>query len=263
MRLVLALGLVAILFAVAGAVQDPQIARYRVAIAGLERPLRIVQLSDSHVSPIDMPAERLRRVVAMMNAQRPDLVVLTGDYISGDPAAWSLAQVRAALAPFAALRAPLGVYAVLGNHDGSAATRAALAGTGVKLLVAERTTAGPITLVGADDLLRGSPAVEAMRRAVRGAPTGPPVVVLAHEPDFFQYLPPQAAMLIAGHTHGGQVMLPVVGTLSFGAFIDAHRRGLFFEHGQALLVSSGLGTSLLPIRIGVPPEIVVIELVSG
>jgi uncharacterized protein len=109
--------------------------------------------------------------------------------------------------------------------------------------------------------LRGSPAVEAMRDAVRGAVAGRPVVVLSHEPDFFQYLPPRAALLIAGHTHGGQIMLPVVGTLSFGAFIDAHRRGLFFEHGQALLVSSGLGTSLVPMRIGVPPEIVVLELV--
>jgi uncharacterized protein len=200
--------------------------------------------------------------MAQMNALDPDMIVLTGDYISGNPGDWTAAEKRAALAPFAGLRAPLGVFAVLGNHDGKAVqVRAALAGTGVRLLVGEGVDAGPVQLVGADDMMRGSPAVEAMRRAIRSAPPGKPVVVLAHEPDFFQWLQARPVLMIAGHTHGGQIVLPFIGGLSVSPYLDKKLRGLFRENGQMMLVSSGLGTSILPMRIGVPPEIVEINLV--
>lgn len=254
-------GALVIMFGIAGAVRNPIVARYRIPIDGLQRPVRIVQLSDVHASAMDMPRERLRRVVARINALQPDIIVLTGDYISGNPEAWSLAETRAALAPLGELTAPLGVFAVLGNHDGPAKTMAAFAGTGVRVLRGTSAAAGPIWIVGADDLLRGSPAVEAMRRAAEVLPAGRPIIVIAHEPDFFQYLPERATLLIAGHTHGGQIRLPIVGGPRIGEFIDAHLRGVFREHGQWLVVSSGLGTSLVPIRIGVPPEIVEISLI--
>lgn len=245
------------LFGFWSASQDPQVARYTIVMPGLQEPLRIVQLSDSHASRIDMPPQRLRRVVAMMNALRPDLIVLTGDYISGNPDSWSADEKRAALAPFAGLKAPLGVFAVLGNHEGSPAeTRAALLGTGVKLLVSEQQAVGPLQLVGADDLLRGSPAVERMRRQIRDAPPGRPIVVIAHEPDFFQWLRDRPVLMIVGHTHGGQIVLPFIGGLSVSPYLDKRLRGLFQERGHTMIVSSGLGTSFLPMRIGVPPEIV-------
>lgn len=263
-------GLGLMLFAIAAAVQDPVITRYTVAMPGLQTPVRIVQLSDSHASPVDMPAVRLRRVVAAMNALRPDLIVLTGDYISGYPDRWSAAQMQVALAPFDGLRAPLGVYAVLGNHDDKAATRVALVGaraalaeSQVRLLVGERVTVGPLELAGSDDMLRGSPSVETLRRLVRPVPAGRPIVALAHEPDFLQWLPPRNILLITGHTHGGQIRLPLIEPWLLGDYLRAHMRGLYREGGNVLIVSSGLGTSILPMRIGVPPEIVVISLVPA
>jgi hypothetical protein len=265
-RVILIVSGIIVAFAALGvmsAVQDPQIMRYRVAMPGLKAPLRIVQLSDSHASSIDMPAARLRRVVSMMNAQHPDLILLSGDYVSGSPDRWSAAETRAALAPFDALYAPLGVFAVLGNHDDRAKTVSALARTPVRLLIDERIDVGPISLVGTRDFQGGSPAVEAMRRAIRRSAQGKPVLVLVHEPVFFEWLQKRPVLMIAGHTHGGQVKVPFLGSWSTTAFYAAHQRGLFFEAGQWLLVSSGLGTTNLPMRIGVPPEIVELTLVPG
>ncbi len=249
------------LFGYGQAMQDPRIVRYTVPVQGLEQPLRIVQLSDSHASAIDMPPQRLQRVVAMMNALKPELVVLSGDYLSGNPGDWSASETRAALAPFASLRAPLGVLAVVGNHDSRKATRAALASTRVRVLIGERITVGPLTLVGADSYLRGSEAVEQMRRLVRQAPAGRPVLVLAHEPDFFQWLQARPVVMIAGHTHGGQIRLPFIGGLLVSDYARSRLRGVFHERGSTLVVSSGLGSSLLPVRLGVPPEIVLVTLV--
>lgn len=249
------------LFGVAYAVQDPITARYTVAVPGLQRPVRVLQISDVHASAFDMPVARLRRVVAMVNAQAPDLVVLTGDYISGYPDAWTAPQARTALAPLAGLSAPLGVVAVLGNHDSRALARAAFAGTGIRLLIGDSFDAGPLAIAGADDLLQGNAAVAGLRRAVSYVPPGKPVIAIGHEPEFLQWLPKRVPLLIAGHTHGGQIVFPLLGTLSHNPFIDAHLRGLYVEHRQTLIVSSGLGTSVLPMRIGVRPEIVEVTLV--
>lgn len=255
------LAVVAVLFGLAGAVQDPVVARYTIPVAGLQQPVTVVQLSDVHASRFDMPPARIARIVAMANARRPDVIVLTGDFISGYPGNWTAAEARTALAPLAGLKAPLGVFAVLGNHDSPALARAALAGTGVHLLVAKARHIGPFTLVGADDLLSGRNAVASLNRAVEGVPPERPIVAIAHEPDFLQWLPKRVPLLIAGHTHGGQIVLPLLGTLPHNDFIDSHLRGLYREHGQALLVSSGLGTSVLPFRVGVTPEIAEITLV--
>jgi uncharacterized protein len=256
-------GLAVVIFGVWGAVQDPRVVRYRLAMPGLAAPLRIVQLSDSHASRIDMPPERLARVVAQMNALKPDMILLTGDYVSGDPDRWSAAETRAALAPFGRLRAPLGVFAVLGNHDDRDKTEAGFAGGPVRLLVGERVDAGPVQIVGVDDIARGSPAVEDMRRAIRLAPPGKPVLVVVHRPTFVEWLPARPVLMIAGHTHGGQFKLPILGAWAIDDFYAAHQRGVFGEGPHRLLVSSGLGTTNLPMRIGVPPEIVELTLVPA
>ncbi len=243
--------------------RTPAVVRYRVAMPGLAAPLRIVQLSDLHASRIDMPDARLRRIVAEANALEPDLTVLTGDYISGYPDSWSAAGTRAALAPLAGLRARLGVYAIVGNHDDIGVTRYALLGSGITLLVGARADAGPLRIIGSDDLTRGSPAVEAMRRLVNRAGPGRPIIVLSHEPLFFLWLPPRGALLIAGHTHGGQIRLPLLNDWMLDDYTWHHLRGLFREGGNTLIVSSGVGTTALPVRIGVPPEIVEITLVPA
>ena len=259
----LGIAVAAMLFGLAYAVQDPVVVRYTTAVPGLTRPVRVLQLSDIHASRFDMPVARIGRIVAMANAQKPDVIVLTGDFISGYPGSWTPEEVRVALAPLAGLRAPLGVFAVLGNHDSPALLRAGLAGTGVRLLIARARNIGPLTIVGTDDLLAARNAVGSLNRAVEGVPPERIIIAIAHEPDFLQWLPKRVPLLIAGHTHGGQIVLPVIGTMPHNAFIDAHLRGVFVEHGQTLIVSSGLGTSVLPFRIGVRPEIVEITLLPA
>jgi predicted MPP superfamily phosphohydrolase len=244
-----------LMFGLGYAVQDPVVARFTVPIPGLQRPVRVVQLSDVHASQFDMPVMRLRRIVAMANAMHPDLIVLSGDYISGYPPAWTPTEARLALAPLSGLKAPLGVVAVLGNHDSRAMTQYAFAGSGIKLLVGQTFDAGPMVVAGADDLLNAAFSVTGLRKAVSYVPPGKPIIALSHEPEFFMWLPKRVSLLLAGHTHGGQIVFPVLGTMRHNAFVDAHRRGLYREHRQMLVVSSGLGTSVLPLRIGVPPEI--------
>jgi predicted MPP superfamily phosphohydrolase len=261
--ILIGLAVAAIWFGLASAVQDPVVARYTIPVPGLTQPVKLVQLSDIHASRFDMPPARIRRIVAMANARGGDVIVLTGDFISGYPGNWSAAEARAALAPLAGLSAPRGVFAVLGNHDSPGLMRQALAGTGVQLLIADSRDIGPLTLVGADDLLSGRNAVASLNRAVAAVPTGKPLIAIAHEPDFLQWLPKRVPLLIAGHTHGGQIVLPLLGTMPHNAFIDAHLRGFYREHGQMLLVSSGLGTSVLPFRIGVTPEMAEITLVPA
>ncbi|WP_426165347.1 metallophosphoesterase [Sandarakinorhabdus sp. DWP1-3-1] len=260
LALPLALGLALALFGVWQAQQSPVVARYTVPIIGLGAPLRIVQLSDSHAG-FDMPAARLRRVVAQINARRPDIVVLTGDYISGY--GWTDAETRGALAPFAGLRARFGAFAILGNHDGVEQTRRGFAGTGITFLRDAGVDAGPIHLIGSDDISGPLNPVEKTRRLIRAAPGDRPVVVLAHESDFFQWLVPPAQLLIAGHSHGGQILLPFLPQPGSETYQGRHLRGLYREPGQSMIVSSGLGTSILPMRIGVPPEIVEIMLVPA
>lgn len=261
----LIIGLPALLFlyGIIAAQQAPRVTPYQVAIPGLSRPLRIVQLSDTHYHPLEMPELRLRRIVAQMNALKPDLFVLSGDYVSGEPSQWTDADLRRAIEPFAALRAPLGVYAVLGNHDGPAESRVVFADTGVQLLVNKIVDIGPLRIIGVDDLLRGNSAVRALRRMAGAAPADKPIIVLTHEPDFYQYLPPRGILHLAGHTHGGQINLPFISPPMLSDFNAAHIRGLFREAGNTLIVNSGVGTSVLPIRINMPPEITLITLLPA
>ncbi len=254
---------VLVMFGMAAAVQDPRVVRYTVPIIGLKAPLRIVQLSDSHANWFNMPPMRLERVARQINALHPDLVVLTGDFAGSHLVEWPEMRLERALYPLATIRAPLGVHAVLGNHDNRYWTRRVLARTPVKLLEAAFADVGPIILVGAESVSRLPDPYGNLRRAIERAPPGKPLIAVSHEPNFFPSLPRRAQLLIAGHTHGGQIMLPIIGTRSINPFIDRHLRGVFREHGQTLVVSSGLGTSVIPIRIGVPPEIAEITLVPA
>jgi predicted MPP superfamily phosphohydrolase len=249
------------LYGLAEAVQDVLVVRYRVAVPGLVAPLRLVQLSDSHANWINMPPVRLRRIVAAINASHPDLVVLTGDNTSGFIFTWPHMWLSPALAPFSLLRAPLGVVAVPGNHDNPYWTRIFMARGPVKLLAGTTVDVGPLVLAGAESMATPPDPLGNLARAIARVPPGKPVIALAHEPYAFATLPARAALLIAGHTHGGQIRLPLLGTRRTDAYFDSHLRGVYREHGQVMIVSSGAGTSILPLRIGVPPEIVEIELV--
>ncbi|WP_164155571.1 metallophosphoesterase [Sandarakinorhabdus rubra] len=261
-RLLLALaaaGLALLLAGYWGATRDPVVTRYRLALPSLERPLRLVHLSDIHGSPWDMPEARIARIVAQANALRPDIVVITGDFHASKLIDLPM-RLEDSLRPLTALKAPLGVWSVPGNHDQPYWTRVVMRRFGLRLLAGTLADVGPVQIAGADDLIMGQDSIAGFRRTAQGAAPGKPLIGLVHEPVLWRHLPANVALLLAGHTHGGQIV--GLGDLRMGPFYRQHRRGLFRNRaGQTLIVSAGIGTTWVPLRLGAPAEIVVVELV--
>ncbi len=263
MRLVLSL--IATVVAVAvlstalyrNATATPRIVAYDIAITGWTAPpLRIVQLSDIHMGPPDMPLARLSAIVDRVNALHPDLIALTGDYHGGKFIDGDAGNLDDGVRPLKRLRARYGIFAVRGNHDEPYWTPIVLPRYHMTYLQNRHIDAGPLTIAGIDDAMTGAPDIAA---ALAGIAPGRPVIMLMHEPDGFAGVPPRVALTLAGHTHGGQVKLPLLGT-PFTNTALGYVRGLYVVGGRRLIVSSGLGTSGLPIRLGVRPEIVVVTL---
>ncbi len=242
-----------------GAIRDPAVVHYRVELAGLQRPLRLVHLSDLHGSNWDMPQVRLNRIMDQVNALHPDLVVVTGDFHASkiwDPPM----RMDDALQPLTRLKAPLGVWSVPGNHDDPYWIRWVMRRFGLKLLAGDLVDVGPIQIVGSDDLIMGQRPVQGLRAAAARAQPGKPLIALVHEPRLWTMLPPNVDLLLAGHTHGGQIQ--IFGWPQFKKLDSQYLRGRFRNPGgQQMLVSAGIGTSIVPVRLGTQGEIVVVELV--
>lgn len=241
---------------VRNAVAVPVVVTYDIAVPGWTAPpLRIVQLSDIHMGPPDMPAARVAAIVAQANALHPDLVALTGDYQGGKLVDWTGDTLDTAMRPLARLRSRLGTFAVRGNHDDAYWAPRVLPRYAMTYLQNAHVDVGPVVIAGIDDA-SGAPNIA---RALAGVPVGKPVVMLMHEPDGFTGVPVSVALTLAGHTHGGQVRLPLVGALLTNTRLG-YTRGRYVIAGRTLIVSSGIGTTALPIRLRVPPEIVVVTL---
>ncbi|MDG2533320.1 metallophosphoesterase [Sphingomonas sp. HITSZ_GF] len=244
---------------------DPLVRRAEVAMPGLEKPMRIALISDIHIGNPAMGPERLTRIVGQINALKPDLVVIAGDFIFGhDPrGAARPERGEAMIAPLRQLRAPLGVAAVLGNHDywtGAQTVRGQLARAGITLLENSAVVRGPIALGGIADDFTGHADVLGTYSAARFL--GRPMVFLTHSPDVAPDLPADARLLLAGHTHCGQAMLfgmrvaPEVSR--YGA---RYRCGLVREGNRTVVVTAGLGASGVPLRLGAPPDLWLLTLV--
>jgi predicted MPP superfamily phosphohydrolase len=230
--------------------------------------LRVALLSDLHIgSPFwDLPA--LDRLVARTNAEKPDLVLLAGDYQINDVPGGVFVEAEGIAKGLGRLRAPLGVYAVLGNHDwwnDGERTRRAFEQNGVHVLEesAQQLTHGGAAfyIVGlADQLTRPS----APKAAFDQVPAGAPTLLLVHEPDVFESfarLGVSPSLTLAGHTHGGQVWLPLLGRRVVpSSYGERYAYGHVVENGRHLYVTSGVGTSVLPVRFLVPPEIALLTL---
>ena len=223
-------------------------------------PLRIAALADLHTGAPHITVEKVREIVASVNAERPDLIVLLGDYVIHGVAGGRFVPIEQTAAALRDLRAPLGVFAVLGNHDwwydGSRCARA-LEAAGIHVLedaAAAVTVRGhPLWIAGVGEV-RTRPA--SLTRALAPVPEGAPVIVLTHNPDLFVRVPPRVLLTLAGHTHGGQVNLPVLGRLIVPSHHgDRYAIGHIQEEGRDLFVSPGIGTSIIPVRFRVPPEI--------
>jgi len=254
-------------------IRTPRFNNLRSRIGG---PLRIAVLADFHACEPWMPVSRIDNIVKTTNALNPDVTVLLGDYVAG------LKRFRSAIVPMrrwsdalAHLRAPLGVHAILGNHDwwvDGPAVSGHLKRVGIRVLenqaVALSTPAGSqFWLAGLGDQLaiplgggrfRGLDDLEGTMRQITDDES--PVIMLAHEPDIFPDIPERVDLTLSGHTHGGQVRLPFLGSpIVPSRYGQRYAYGHVSEDNGQMVVSGGLGCSMLPVRFGVPPEIVMIE----
>jgi len=246
--------------------------------------LTIAVIADIHACYPWMSEERVGDIVDLANGQKPDLTVLLGDYVcthrfvSGyvPPGAWTEQLAR--------LEAPLGVYAILGNHDwwsaaiptepadNSRSVRRALAESGVPLLENQSVRLSqrgrPFWLTGLGDLLARGPnprhghGADDLPAAMREIYDDAPAILLVHEPYFFSWVPDRFALTLAGHMHGGQVNLPIIGA-PMGLLKRRSSKYIYGEYvlgEKRMIVSGGLGTSLAPVRILRPPEVVMVKL---
>lgn len=264
MKRILAVLILAVL-AVAGwgyanALADPVVRRATLGLPEWPKgspPLRVVLLSDLHVAGPDMPPRRLRRIVAQVNALKPDMVLIAGDFVSDKRVATARYSVAEAVAPLKDLRTGLGTIAVLGNHDhwrDAAAFRAALPRVGVTVLDNRSIRRGALVIAGVDDDFTGHADIGVLAKQISAMPG--PVVVLSHSPDIAPVLPPRASLVLAGHTHCGQIALPFVGRpATMSRYGDRYACGIVREPGRTVVIGAGLGTSLLPVRYGAPPDI--------
>lgn len=228
-------------------------------------PLTIAVAADLHVGAPHAGLTMLKKVVDQLNASQPDLILLPGDFViqgvlGGEPVA-----PFAIAAELAHLKAPLGVFATLGNHDwwhDGDQVRQALAEAGITVLenaaVPLPSTAGPLWLVGIGDDMTGHAQPE---KAFAGIPADARLIVMMHDPANAPALPARSLVAFAGHTHGGQVRLPFFGALlTPGRAPRQHAYGWIPDVPAPTFVTAGVGTSILPIRFNCPPETVVLRL---
>ncbi len=238
------------------------------------RKLSVTVVADLHAGGPDMTLSHIREVVDTANLLRSDLIVLLGDFIATHHFITEHVPDPVWAAELARLTAPLGTWAILGNHDwwhDITGVRRALAGVRIPVLendvVKLEANGQPFWLAGLGDQLahwlgpnrfRG---VDDLPGTLSRISDDDPVLLLVHEPDIFPRVPERVALTLAGHTHGGQVRLPFI----WPAFVPS-KYGARFAYGHIvednrhMIVSGGLGTSIIPARLGVPPEILRIEL---
>lgn len=226
-----------------------------------EPPLRVVQISDIH-SGLFMTPARMRRYAEVVQQLRPDLFVMTGDFISN-----SIAYLAPCVKEMARVEARYGSFAVLGNHEHwhgePEEVIAVFEAAGITVLQnAHRllqTDRGPVALAGIDDLRFGKPDLE---QALEGLDAALPTILLSHRPEIF----PQAAarniaLTLSGHYHGGQVKVRLLGLeLNVARLLTPYPEGLYHLGGSRLYVNRGLGTTGTPVRLNAPPEITLFHL---
>ena len=228
----------------------------QLPLAGLDPVLdgvRVGFLTDLHLSSL-VPADDVARAVAMVNAERPDLIVLGGDYVSFADRAF-MGPVAEQLAQ---LEAPAGVFAIIGNHDDERYMPAELRQRRIEMLLDDRTA---LEIRGARLELAGlkfwTRRLDELQRLVRGASA--PVLLLAHDP---RRVTEAAALsvggVLSGHTHGGQVVLPGLGAVAARKFPIA--AGRLTRGATEMFVSRGVGTVYVPVRVNCPPEVAIVTL---
>lgn len=226
-----------------------------------QKPVKVVQLSDIHIQK-NYPASQLEKIVTKVNNENPDIILFTGDLFDNYATYGPSEEVIAALSR---LNAPLGKYAVWGNHDhGGGAARVypeilaaadfqLLENAGVNVPVSNEKS---IYISGLDDSMLGNPLIEDALAARQSDYT----ILLSHEPDKAdELLDHNIQLILSGHSHGGQVRLPF--TTIKNVMAEKYVEGFYdLANDTRLYVNTGLGTTKIPVRFGVPPEIAVFDL---
>ena len=262
-----------------------RVRRWRLASPGWRGgPLKIAILADLHMGEPWVSLARFERIVARTNALGADLILLLGDYEAGHRFVSDSVPMADFARVAAGLSAPLGRYAILGNHDwwhdraaqarGGGPNRIAglLRDAGVPVLqnkalkIGGAAAPGPFWLAGLDDqvaLLRrggGYRGLDDLQGTLAQITDDAPAILLAHEPDIFPRVPDRFALTLSGHTHGGQVRIFGWSPMVPSAYGNRYAYGPVREGARDIVVSGGIGCSILPVRFGVVPEITVVEL---
>ncbi|MGF6349415.1 metallophosphoesterase [Variovorax sp. W2I14] len=227
--------------------------------------LKVAMAGDWHLTTRSVwrvtGAERAARIVDEINAAQPDVILLPGDFLagSGDDEAFSIEDMAAVLGR---LKAPQGVYAVLGNddwwHDGER-TAKALAAQGIHVLenASVRLPGHDLWVVGIGDDSTGH---SEAGKALAGVPKGAATLVMMHDPFSFATMPRTRGLVVASHTHGGQISVPGRGALVVpGRAPREWAYGWVAHKGNRMYVTSGLGVSILPVRFNMRPEWVMFQ----
>jgi predicted MPP superfamily phosphohydrolase len=227
----------------------------------------IALLSDFHYDPV-FSAHPIKAAAGIVNRLHPDLIVLTGDFVSA-PAVGRSAKAAAAAEPCSellqAMQAPHGVWAVMGNHDAVTDSRRvmnALRSAGIHVLANHSAPierdGGRFWLAGVDDVLEGR---ADLHQTLHSVPSDEATVLLAHEPDYADYVAGYRVDLqLSGHTHGGQVRLPFIRPLYLPALAKKYISGLHEIRALTLYTNVGIGTVGLPLRLNCPPEVTLLTL---
>jgi len=227
--------------------------------------LKIALLTDLHVGSPHTGLDKLQKIVDLTNAEQPDLILITGDFMIQDVIGGKFVEPEPIAEVLKGLRAPLGVIAVLGNHDwwydGTHVTNA-LRSAGITVLENQSQkidlNGKSFWVAGIADQWTRSPNIQG---TLRNIDPNEPVIVMTHNPDIFPSVPARVSLTLAGHTHGGQVDLPFLGRpLVPSRFGEKYAAGHIIEDGKNLFVGTGIGTSIYPVRFRVPPEIVILTL---
>jgi predicted MPP superfamily phosphohydrolase len=237
----------------------------QLRIPGWSIPLRIAVLTDLHTGSPHNGRGKLSRIIDVTNAAQPDLIVLLGDFVIQGVLGGNFVAPEEIADSLRRLHAPLGVHAVLGNHDwwlDAPRVRASLQRAGITVLEdsarAIAANNGRFWLGGVSDFWEGKHDVAATLRQITDSA---PVLLITHNPDIFPDVPARVALTIAGHTHGGQVNLPLLGPpVVPSRHGQRFAAGHIVEQGRHLFVATGTGMSILPVRFRVPPAVMLLSL---
>lgn len=229
------------------------------------RGMKIAAISDIHAGAPHITLDKVRHLVALANAEQPDLILLPGDFVIQNVIGGSFVEPTALAAELKLLKSRVGVFAALGNHDwwyNAPRVRSAFEEAGIRVLdnqtIKIEHNGKAFWLAGFADEWEGNPNIAATMNQVTD---DSPVIAFTHNPDIFPRVPNRVALTIAGHTHGGQIALPLLGRLVVPSkFKQRYAAGLVAENGKQLFVTTGVGTSIIPVRFGVPPEIALLTI---